>query len=246
MTTQTRPLLVPAFVLAAGITLGGLFAGLGLYRARAADHFVTVKGVAEEEVQADLAIWPLRVVVGSNDLDAANAEIGRSVQRLRAFLAGAGIDSSETSLQDFNVADAYANQYGRPADIAQRYVIRQTIVVRSTDPAKVLRASQRIPELVSQGVVLQSGSEYGMSAGPTFLFTQLNELKPRMIADATARAREAAEQFARDSRAELGGIRRANQGVFEIMARDQAPGIMQESQVVKTVRVVSTVEYLLK
>ena len=46
-----------------------------------------------------------------------------------------------------------------------------------------------------------------------------------MIADATARAREAAEQFARDSRASLGGIRRANQGVFEILPRDQAPGI---------------------
>src|SRR5256885_12958101 len=44
-----------------------------------------------------------------------------------------------------------------------------------------------------------------------------------MIADATARAREAAEQFAHDSRSELAGIRQANQGVFEILPRDQAP-----------------------
>lgn len=78
------------------------------------------------------------------------------------------------------------------------------------------------------------------------MFTQVNELKPPMIAEATARASEAAEQFARDSRTTLGGIRRANQDVFEILARDQASGIAQESQVAKTVRVVSTVEYFLK
>jgi hypothetical protein len=67
-----------------------------------------------------------------------------------------------------------------------------------------------------------------------------------MIAEATARAREAAEQFAHDSHSEIGGIREANQGVFEILPRDQAPGISEESQIVKTVRVVSTIDYLLR
>jgi uncharacterized protein len=78
------------------------------------------------------------------------------------------------------------------------------------------------------------------------VFTKLNALKPQMIAQATARAREAADQFARDSHASLGGIKQANQGVFEILARDQAPGINEPGQIEKTVRVVSTVEYFLK
>jgi hypothetical protein len=73
----------------------------------------------------------------------------------------------------------------------------------------------------------------------------LNSLKPPMIKEATARAREAAAQFAQDSRSELAGIKRASQGVFEILPRDQAPGISEESQIAKTVRVVSTVEYYL-
>ena len=67
-----------------------------------------------------------------------------------------------------------------------------------------------------------------------------------MIAEAAARAREAAQQFAADSRSELGAIRQANQGVFEILPRDQAEGISEESQVAKTVRVVSTVDYSLR
>jgi uncharacterized protein len=118
--------------------------------------------------------------------------------------------------------------------------------VRSTDPAQVLAASQRVGELVTAGVVLSSGGDYGPGGGPTFVFTKLNALKPPMIAEATARAREAADQFARDSHTSLAGIRQASQGVFEILPRDQAPGISEQSQIEKTVRVVSTVEYFLK
>ena len=98
---------------------------------------------------------------------------------------------------------------------------------------------------MAAGVVLSSGGEYG-GGGPTFIFTGLNDLKPAMIAEATARAREAAEQFARDSKSRIDGIRRANQGTFEILARDRAQGITEEGQLAKTVRVVSTVDYNLE
>nr|MBA2707302.1 SIMPL domain-containing protein [Gemmatimonadaceae bacterium] len=151
----------------------------------------------------------------------------------------------QSELQDFAVQDANTNQYGSGQPSASRFVIHQTVVVRSLRPDLVLAASQRVAELVSAGVVLSSGGEYG-SGGPTFVFTGLNKLKPQMIAEATARAREGAEQFARDSRSGLGGIRRASQGVFEILPRDQAQGITEASQIVKTVRVVSTVEYSLE
>jgi hypothetical protein len=43
----------------------------------------------------------------------------------------------------------------------------------------------------------------------------------------------------------LGPIRQANQGVFVILPRDKAPGINESSQLNKTVRVVSTVQYFL-
>jgi hypothetical protein len=121
------------------------------------------------------------------------------------------------------------------------------MIVRSTRPDQVLAASQAVSELAATGVAISSGNEYGAgSGGPTFVFSGLNALKPSMIADATARAREAAVQFARDSHSDLGAIRQANQGVFEILPRDQAAGITEESQVSKTVRVVSTIDYYLK
>jgi hypothetical protein len=67
-----------------------------------------------------------------------------------------------------------------------------------------------------------------------------------MIAEATARAREAGEQFAKDSGAALGRIRRANQGMFQILPRDEVASIAEQHQLNKIVRVVSTVEYFLE
>ena len=240
-------LLLPALVVAAGLALAGLLVGMGVARFRTADRTVVVKGVAEREARADLAVWPLRLVAADDDLARANASLERSTALVRAFLSATGLDSAaaQVAVQDFSVSDAQTNQGGGGAVAGSRFVIRQTVVVRSTRPDRVLAASQRVAELVRDGVVLSSGAEYG-GGGPTFLFTGLNALKPAMIAEATARAREGAEQFARDSRSGLGGIRRASQGVFEILPRDQAPGISQESQISKTVRVVTTVEYQLR
>lgn len=243
--TGTQQAMVRTVLLALGLSLAGWFVGHGFARGRSADRYVTVKGVSEREVRANLALWPLRIVATDNDLGLAQARIAASVQQIRRFLARNRVDTAGVELQGYEVNDAYANQFRSSGEVGNRYVIRQTVMVRSEQPDVVLAASQRVGELVNAGVVLSSGGDYG-SGGPTFLFTQLNTLKPQMIAEATARARESAQQFARDSRSALGGIRTASQGMFEILPRDQAPGVQEESQLVKIVRVVSTVEYFLR
>jgi hypothetical protein len=243
--TPERPF-AGAVLLAIGIALGGWFVGHGFLRGRMADRFVTVKGVAEREVEADVALWPIRFVATADQLGRAQNEIARSVTEVFSFLVRHGLDTTSVELQELEVTDALANPY-RQGPVSSRYVITQSAMVRSDEPALVLAASQRLGELVEAGVVLSSQAGFGGYGAnvPTFLFTRLNDLKPDMIAAATANAREAAEQFASDSRSELGGIRRANQGVFVILPRDQARGAMEDSQLYKIVRVVSTVEYFL-
>lgn len=245
MTDHRTELVLPAVLLAAGLAAAGWLAGQGFVKARGMDRAVTVKGIAEREAQADIAIWPLRITAASDNLGTAQTQLERSIREINAFLERHGIDPKAAKLQSFSVSDAQTNQYGNGAPAGSRFVINQTLVVRSTEPDKVGAASEKVGELVSAGVVLSSGGEYG-SSGPTYVFSGLNKLKPEMIADATARAREAAEQFARDSQSELGGIRRASQGVFEILPRDPAPGMTADSQIGKTVRVVTTVEYSLE
>lgn len=229
--------------LAVGVLLAGWFVGSGFRQGRESDRYVTVKGVSERDVKADLALWPLSFVATDNDLGAAQAQVGAGHDQVVSFLQRQGIDPRQAEVRQLEVTDLLANPY-RSGPVESRYIIAETLMVRSENPQTVASAAQNIGELVKQGVVLSS--QGGRESVPTFLFTRLNDHKPEMIAEATAEARKAAEQFAKDSGSALGGIRRASQGVFEILPRDRAPGIMEGSQIDKTLRVVSTVEYDLK
>jgi hypothetical protein len=198
--------------------------------------------MAEREVQADLALWPIRFVATGSTLDEAQNKARSSREAIMAFLKLQAIDQSAVELQRLDVTDTRANPYaGNNSE--QQYIINQTLMVRSTDIDRIRQAAQNVSELVDSGVVLSS--DYGPS-GPTYLFNGLNDIKPAMIAEATTAARESAQQFARDAEAKLGSLRRANQGVFQILARDQAPGVSEQQQPVKTVRVVSTFDYYLE
>jgi hypothetical protein len=204
---------------------------------------VTVKGVAERPVKADLGMWPMRIVASGEDLISAQNKSTADQRTVRAFFAKYGLDSSNVELLSLEVNDTRANPYGG-GPVGARFSISATLVARTKEPERIREASQRVGELVASGVALSSGGGWG--TGPTYLFTRLNELKPVMLAEATASAREAAAEFGKRSGGKVGGIRRATQGLFEILPRDQAPGIPEGSQLEKVLRVVTTVEYELK
>ncbi|MFO1120659.1 MAG: SIMPL domain-containing protein, partial [Rhodospirillales bacterium] len=235
---RTSPLLlVAAALLALGLAVAGWFVGRGFLEARAGDRFVSVKGLAEREVQADLALWPLRFVATSNSLAEAQQKVAADAGKIIAFLAAQGLPREAVSVQSLEVNDLLAQAY-RSAPIESRFIVAQTLLLRTTEPQKVEKASQNIGELIAEGVVLSNEGQ----SGPVYLFTRLNDIKPAMIAEATKSAREGAEQFAADSGSRIQGIRRATQGLFQILPRDDAPGTSQEKQIAKTVRVVTTID----
>ncbi len=237
-----RPLL-HTLVLAIAIVVAGGAIGGGVQRFRLADRSVTVKGVAERAVKADIALWPMRIVASGMELGPTQDKIATDQRAVRRFFATYGIDSAKVELLSLEVTDKRSNPYeGSPG--AARFAINATLVARTDEPERIREASQRVGELVASGVALSSGGGWG--TGPTYLFTRLNELKPAMLAEATASAREAASEFAKRSGARVGTIRRATQGQFEILPRDQAPGIPEGSQLEKVLRVVATLEYELK
>jgi len=237
-----RPIL-RTVLLSLAIVLAGLVIGGGIQRFRLADRSVTVKGVAERDVRADIALWPIRIVASGTELGPTQDKSAADQLIVRRFLASHGIDSSHVELLSLEVVDKRSNPYeGNPS--SARFAINATLVARSEQPERIRAASQDVGQLVAAGVALSSGGGWG--TGPTYLFTRLNELKPSMLAEATTSAREAASEFAKRSGARVGNIRRAQQGLFEILPRDQAPGIPEGSQLEKVLRVVTTLEYVLQ
>lgn len=229
-------IIVVSIILSVGLIATGYFIKNGLIQINSADRYVTVKGLAEQDVTADLAIWAIQFKVANNVLDIAKQELTRQSQLIEKFLVNNGIEQSEISNNRITINDALANQY-QNTNIATRYAIDKTILVRTNNVNAVHLASQKIGDLISDGVLIGYGSV------PQYSYTLLNDIKPEMIAAATRNARDAAQQFASDSGAKVGAIKSATQGYFSINARDDISGSPASAALNKKVRVVSTVQY---
>lgn len=206
---------------------------------------VSVRGLAEREVKADLAVWPFALSTTDNTLTAAQDALAAQEASLRAFLQEQDLSLTDVSLLRYEVQDLLAQQY-RPDSISQgRYVLSKVLLLRTAEVDKVQAASQAIDTLVKRGVAL------GRGAQPSYIFTKLNDIKPGMIKEATANAYDAARQFADDSGAQVGDIVTASQGVFSIQGRDEISYLGDgvpfgpDMQLNKNVRVVTTVTYKL-
>jgi len=231
----------------AGAAAGGYFMGRGFYEGRRAERYVTVKGLIERYVKADLAVWTITFTTTGADISAVSAASERDRELVRSFILKDGFADKEVEQLPTRVTDQFANPFGAPnVEASRRYVITAGFEIRTAKVDVVRQASQTTGELIRQGVVLD-GRTFEGSANPAYLFSRLNDIRPAMLAQATKSARAVAQQFAADSNSRLGAIRRASQGVFQVMSRDaEEPNPMEErASIEKKVRLVSTIDYYL-
>lgn len=230
----TRSFAVLGILLAAGLAIFGVQIGQAVKKGREFDRYLTVRGLSEREVKATLAIWPIRFAVYAEDLPQLKQTIEKTKSVVQIFLAEQGIAAESISQGLPVISDKSEERSNDEKNTLPRYKAITTLVVRSNKVDVVKQAIQRADALLEKGITLVS-NEYGDRT--QFLFDGVNEVKPDMIKEATANARVAAEKFAQDSKAKVGAIRRAYQGVLEIDDRDVA------TPEIKVLRVVTTVDF---
>ena len=228
---DSRIRLAGSAMLAVGVIVAGWLLSGGIRHFKDSERVVTVKGLAEREVKADRVIWPLSYKEVGNDMLALYNAMESANAKIVGFLKSNGIAESE-------IVDMQAERYV-PEGVRYRYNVTGVVTVTTTNVEQVLKLMSRQSDLLKQGVAIASG-DYRYT--PRFIYTSdaLNALKPAMIEEATRNARAAADKFAHDSNSELGKIKSASQGLFSISDRDD------NTPSIKTIRVVTTVEYYLK
>lgn len=228
---KTIILSVSVSVIASAVILS-----VGLSNIARADKTVSVRGLAEREVDADLAVWPLTFSLGSNDLSELQKDILAKTEIVKNYLAEYELSGDDFKVQSPSITDNSMNPYMDKNQVRYTYIAETVVLVRSSKVEQVKKAQSDSLKLMSDGIAVSKDYKSKIS----FEFTKLNDIKPQMIAEATKNARTAAEQFARDSGSKVGKIKRASQGLFSI--EDAAADLSER----KTIRVVTTVEYLLK
>lgn len=234
--------LLGAALLAVGMALAGWFVGTSLVESRKPLRVVTVKGLSEREVEANLGFWPIRFVATGATLEDARAGLERSEAAVRAFLADRRFADEEIQVQNVLVEDRAAGYNAGSTPDEFRFVLTEDMLVTTDRVQDLADASRSVADLLRQGVVFSSDA---YTAGASFVFTGINDLKSEMLTEATQRARETAEQFASESGSVVGDIQTANQGVFEILPAVEIPNDRPEKQINKKVRVVTTITYFL-
>ena len=237
-------------LVALGLMVGAWLLGVQIKNTRLADRYVTVKGLVERNVKSDLAIWPLSYKETGDDLTALYAKTEADKKVILDFLQQQTIQATEIELGVIRVVDTQANEFGGDNRAPHRYIVEQQVTVRTTRVDVVAAAAQKTMQLLQKGIVLSGNPGQNLA----YKFTGLNSIKPDMITEATRNARAAADRFASDSGSKVGAIRQANQGVFSILAADQGSATGEggdmssgaDASLLKTVRVVTTVEYYLK
>lgn len=233
---SAKSIIISSALVAVAIVILGFCLKSGIDNFTNRDRVVTVRGLCEKEVPANKVTWPIVTKEVGNDLPAIYDKIQRTNAAIKNFLTTNGLSEQEISVNAPSVYDRTADRYNSQ-ELSYRYQVTNVLVVTSSNVEQVRKLIEKQTELLKQGIAIVAG-DYQYST--QYEYTDLNSIKPEMIAEATQNAREAADKFAADSHSSLGKIKTASQGQFSISDRDQyTPNI-------KTVRVVTSITYFLE
>lgn len=250
------------FLSALSVSLGlaacGYFLGNGIKMHNKTDSTISVRGLSEIEVSASLAITKFSYSTEADSIDKLRAKLDDNYQALKKYLISKGFDESELAIQPASVSDYHRSHeyiqgmynHQRLVSLAMkeaktpgeaqaelpalelpdelkrpRYTASQKVVLRTNKVQKVKPCLGALTELLEQNVIIDNDE-------PEFIFERLNDIKPKMIAEATANALVAAKKFSEDTNTKLGSLDSASQGIFDIADRDEATS---ENKVVRVV-----------
>jgi hypothetical protein len=228
--------IIAAALIAIGIICLGWFIKSGIDNFANKDRKVNVKGLAEQEVEADKVTWPIVSKEVGNDLPELYNRIGSTQQKIKAFLMRNGIKETELTENAPQVVDLQAREYS-DNNKPYRYIVTSVITVTSQNVKQVRAIIARQGDLLKEGVAIVDG---GYENPVKYEFVSFKEMKPKMMQEAIENAEKTAQQFAENSHSKIDKIVSADQGQFSIDNRDE------NTPYIKKVRVVTTVTYSLK
>ncbi len=227
---------IAAALIALGIVILGWSVKAGIDNFANKDRKVNVKGLAEQEVEADKVTWPIVSKEMGNDLPELYDKIGVTQGKIKAFLLRNGVKENELTVNAPQVVDLNAEQYSENRK-PYRYIITSVMTVTSQNVKQVRQIIARQGDLLKEGIAIVDG---GYENPVKYEFVSFREMNPKMMQEAIENAQKTAQQFAENSHSKLNKIVSADQGQFSIDDRDS------NTPYIKKVRVVTTVTYSLK
>lgn len=227
--------------LAAGLVAASALTAGAVKSIRRSDDVVEVTGSARRPIRSDVAVWRLSVTGEGASLQEASASLAEPTRRVLAFLRQNAVRDSVLTMGSLVPEPVFRIlENGTTTGEVVGYRVTQPFTVRSTDVNAIKVLSQRADVLIREGVPVSSGA-------PEYLYTRLAEIRTEMLADATEDAHRRAQAIAKSVGSEIGGVRSARMGVFQITPRNSTEvsdyGINDTSSLEKDITAVVRVTF---
>ncbi len=230
-----------ATILSLGIVVSALIGGRALEKMRSATDGVTVKGVAEKDITADLATWRGQISVRTNDPADGYDKIQQQYTTTLAFLKEREIPGDAIEEGTINSSAHYKRDAkGHATSEIESHTLTQTFTVTTADVALAKHLAKESTQLLREGIAFRSHP-------PSFYYTKLEDLKLDLLEQAANNARLRAERLAKSSGNRVANIISASQGIFQITRPNSTEtaswGMYDTSTIEKKVRAVVTMRY---
>jgi len=211
MKSNLSALLISLSVVIASIVLATAF-----INRNKTEEQISVTGLGTYDFTSDLVVWKGRFTRLEKELSLAYEKLDQDREMIRQYMKEQGLKEEEFYFSAIDIGKEYNytyDQHGNQRKDFEGYRLYQGIEIESRDVDKIEALSRDISTIIQKGIEFSSDR-------PQYYYTQLSELKIEMIAKATADGRIRAEQIAENSKAELGKLKEARMGVFQIIGKN--------------------------
>jgi uncharacterized protein len=183
------------------------------------NNSVSVTGLGSKDFVSDLIVWSGSFIRKNGSLKDAYAELDSDRDKIKKYLLKQGTSTDEIIFSavdiDKEFADVWDDSGTKTISVFSGYRLTQRVQIESKDVDKVEAISRQISELINLGIEFYSSS-------PNYFYTKLAALKIEMIAEATKDANTRAKKIAENAGSDIGALKNASMGVFQIVAQNSA------------------------
>lgn len=211
---ENRPipeLMIGLIALAIAVLVAGVVGADAIRDVKKRRDTITVTGSARYPITANQASWSLLARSQERSAGTASRQLGQQVQAVRQFLREHGISDDDVTLPPISVQQVQRRVSRR--QVVTEYAVTQTFRITTDDVDKLEAAAAAVSSLLEQGVSLTVGRL-------SYVSTELSEARLKALQAATANASERAKTIVEGVGGDLGGVRSAGLGVYQIVPRD--------------------------
>ncbi|MCW3070548.1 MAG: hypothetical protein JWO44_438 [Bacteroidetes bacterium] len=216
MKTHLNSIIIAIAIVVTAATFSNAFRN----RNKAANS-ISVTGLGSKDFISDLIVWSGSFIKKSENLKDAYAALDKDRENIKNYLLSKGIKADNIVFSAIDIDkefdDVYDNSGNKTKSVFTGYRLRQSVQIESGEVDKVENISRQVSELINSGIEFYSDK-------PQYYYTKLAELKIEMIAEATKDANTRAMKIAENAGSNVGRLKNADMGVFQIVAQNSSEG----------------------